>query len=834
MVKINPNNLEWAFRKLKTYYYYYHSSLFLKKKIVEFENKLNTNQINFEQISQSLNKYYGSLINIDVLSYPKKESIKYYNGKVFIDDAQVDFFIDLDIVYYLVDIIFSYNLFEKASKFISSDSYAGLMDERISNFDFNNNFLLKNYHWCYKKWKNVPQDTCGENPNVLFTAVKLDMKNCFNSIRFNFNTILETLGLEKDISSTIMKSIFNIYTARLSRKLHFTKEKNVCLLPIGLISSNILLNIILNEVDHSISQNSIAFKYARYVDDMVIMIKNNNRSNVFEMLTTNFNDVFYKENDEIYIRASGFLVSKVKINGNKTFSKLVSSDKISVDWRKFYNRTSYIDYDDDERDNSSENVEDELTLSKIRRQIYYFANNKEGNKNNITQYIDSLNEIEFLNCYSIWTDLFKIVDAQYATTVKERVIEAINKVSNDNHGKAIIATLTKEINDAYFFAFADYKKACYMVDLPYYAIHEYIENIYEDKNHYEYFPHTASIADISYYFAKRYIGNFDLNMKEKTIDLYVKLNHAHNIGAYGINSFTYNSKKIETEKLIYFSGHDSSAETYRIALGALNMNDLEKAVTLKDEIPKNYDLNTIIELIDKAARDQASFLVLPEFAIDEDWIDRIIKTARKYHMSVISGITHQMMADGNHVINLTLIYESVSGMVFQKPKNYMPPFELKFIKNLGKTPYIPHTPYYINVKYGNLSYVTMTCYEVTNIHDRCAMANKINCLYMPVYNKDTNYFSAIINSFSRDISCFIAQSNSNNLGDTCIRQPTSSICADIIKAKGGVNNYIIVGEINTSKLIKDNNSYIKDRLSYDDKKDVCFKKLSAGDYHYKP
>ena len=86
MIEINPENLEWAFKKLKTYYYYYHSSLFLKKKIVDFEQKLHKNEINFEHLAQQLNSTNLQLSRINFLCYPKKESVKNYNGKIFIDE----------------------------------------------------------------------------------------------------------------------------------------------------------------------------------------------------------------------------------------------------------------------------------------------------------------------------------------------------------------------------------------------------------------------------------------------------------------------------------------------------------------------------------------------------------------------------------------------------------------------------------------------------------------------------------------------------------------------------------------------------------------------------
>ena len=90
----------------------------------------------------------------------------------------------------------------------------------------------------------------------------------------------------------------------------------------------------------------------------------------------------------------------------------------------------------------------------------------------------------------------------------------------------------------------------------------------------------------------------------------------------------------------------------------------------------------------------------------------------------------------------------------------------------------------------------MTCYEATNIIDRANFKGKVNTIFMPVFNKDTEYFSSIINSFARDINSFIIQSNVNGYGDSRITAPYNSYYKDIAKLKGGINHYYVIGELN--------------------------------------
>lgn len=50
-------------------------------------------------------------------------------------------------------------------------------------------------------------------------------------------------------------------------------------------------------------------------------------------------------------------------------------------------------------------------------------------------------------------------------------------------------------------------------------------------------------------------------------------------------------------------------------------------------------------------------------------------------------------------------------------------------------------------------------------------------------NRDTNYFSAIVKSLSRDLSAYVIQSNITEYGDSRITGPFETYRADIIKSK---------------------------------------------------
>ena len=94
-----------------------------------------------------------------------------------------------------------------------------------------------------------------------------------------------------------------------------------------------------------------------------------------------------------------------------------------------------------------------------------------------------------------------------------------------------------------------------------------------------------------------------------------------------------------------------------------------------------------------------------------------------------------------------------------------------------------------------------------NIEYRYILRNKIDLLIVPELNKDTAYFSNIVESSSRDLHCFVVQANTSKYGDSRITGPYNSLFKDIIKVKGGENNFILIGTIDCLELQQKRNTY---------------------------
>ena len=101
--------------------------------------------------------------------------------------------------------------------------------------------------------------------------------------------------------------------------------------------------------------------------------------------------------------------------------------------------------------------------------------------------------------------------------------------------------------------------------------------------------------------------------------------------------------------------------------------------------------------------------------------------------------------------------------------------------------------------------------------------DSITNIFVPVLNKDTNYFSSIVDTTARELYCYVSLSNTSYYGDSKITAPFGSVLKDIVKLNGGKNSYLAVGTVNIRNLIKNREEQFDNRI-----KKSKYKPLSAG------
>ena len=201
---------------------------------------------------------------------------------------------------------------------------------------------------------------------------------------------------------------------------------------------------------------------------------------------------------------------------------------------------------------------------------------------------------------------------------------------------------------------------------------------------------------------------------------------------------------------------------------------------------------------------RVDLLVFPEVSIPYAWVHLMARFAKKNNIGIIFGVEH--IKTKNLVSNYTCVMLPFNTdghtslfVNFEAKKHFAPDEKIdiesrgyKANENIGKKPTL--------YKYRGNVFSTFNCYELTDIGYRSSLVGEVDFLVAIEYNKDTNYFSNIIDSLSRDIHCYVVQVNTSDYGDSRIVQPSKTESKDLVKLKGGENIYLVVDTIDVKKL----------------------------------
>lgn len=202
------------------------------------------------------------------------------------------------------------------------------------------------------------------------------------------------------------------------------------------------------------------------------------------------------------------------------------------------------------------------------------------------------------------------------------------------------------------------------------------------------------------------------------------------------------------------------------------------------------------------------YLILPELALPAHWFIRI---ARKLHgrgISLITGVEylHTSKARVRNQVWAALSHDGLgfpSLMIYRQDKQRPALHEEQELRRLAglelkpdkawKTPPI--------LQHGDLRFALLICSELTNIGYRAALRGRVDALFVPEWNQDTETFNALVESAALDVHAFIVQCNDRQYGDSRIRAPfKESWQRDLLRVKGGVTDYCVIGEIDVQAL----------------------------------
>jgi len=435
IIDFTPNEIFLAYKKVKHFFYYDNANLLEKKKLADFEqfvfyeNSYTDCNSDISTIQKALhvhiidfvNKFFdsksGSLElsdKIRLVKLPKKlkdSKLDVITNKSSSEEKYIvektSNFADFPIEIHILSVLWIMYSGRYLQPDIHNASYANVLDFEFLNHKSEpseNLKLFKPYFVQYQLWRdsaiNKAESLLAEKRDV--TILSLDLKDFFHCVSLNLNDVFEKI-YSNLIKTTSDKNILNKskFINSIFFKIHYAyksileNNKNtnyeIFSLPVGLISSGLLSNYYLSELDNRIINNLNPAFYGRYVDDLMFVfsdlnnnINSNLNSSIISFLNQNFvekkilnfnidnNDIkniYFRNNkyveykDNINLSELEHCISKLKISDSQLNSFLVDNIKFNV---------HTVDLDNFERYNQIFNYENlEIQSSKIV--LHYLA-----------------------------------------------------------------------------------------------------------------------------------------------------------------------------------------------------------------------------------------------------------------------------------------------------------------------------------------------------------------------------------------------------------------------------------------------------------------------------
>ncbi len=212
----------------------------------------------------------------------------------------------------------------------------------------------------------------------------------------------------------------------------------------------------------------------------------------------------------------------------------------------------------------------------------------------------------------------------------------------------------------------------------------------------------------------------------------------------------------------------------------------------------------LASILRQARKENSDILLFPEFFVPINLLSSLVSYSVKNQSLIITGLEHLTIDKTAFNFVVTVLPVEVNGIkdatVVFRLKNHYAPVEEDFIYDDHLSVPKPNPYRYDLFNWRNIYFSVFYCFELANIEHRSLLRSKIDLLVALEWNKDTPYFSNIVESSSRDLHSYIAQVNTSQYGDTRLTQPTETSRKDLLRLKGGINDSILVAKLDIPKL----------------------------------
>ena len=292
---------------------------------------------------------------------------------------------------------------------------------------------------------------------------------------------------------------------------------------------------------------------------------------------------------------------------------------------------------------------------------------------------------------------------------------------------------------------------------------------------------------------QNHIPSYELDDKDFRDNIYQRKNH-----------LVKSSPVVNTQE-INVGSKKRTVQKFKIAFANTQVEEDNILASLRGTPNLSSDrYDKLAKIVKKVRIDRSDVLLFPEFFIPINLLSSIVKYSEKNHVLTITGLEHIKIKNTvfNFIVSiLPFEFNGVKdAVVVFRLKNHYAHAEDSLIRGNHYKVASPKEHRYDIFNWENLYFCPYYCFELANVWHRSLFKSKLDLLIAIEWNKDTNYFSSIVESCSRDLHCYFAQVNTSQFGDSRLTHPVESARIDILRLKGGINDSILITEIDLEKL----------------------------------
>lgn len=209
-------------------------------------------------------------------------------------------------------------------------------------------------------------------------------------------------------------------------------------------------------------------------------------------------------------------------------------------------------------------------------------------------------------------------------------------------------------------------------------------------------------------------------------------------------------------------------------------------------------------------RTRPDYFIMPELSIPAHWFIRIALKLQSRRISLIAGVEylHAKRSKVRNQVWAALSHDGLgfpSTMIYRQDKQRPALHEEQEIKRLANLEMSPEVLWKAGlppiIQHGDFRFSMLICSELTNIRYRSYLRGRVDAVFVPEWNQDTESFNSLVESAALDVHAFVVQCNDRQFGDSRIRAPSKdSWKRDILRVKGGVDDYCVTGKIDVLAL----------------------------------